>query len=281
MQGELKVHELERFKACYCGLCHTLGKKYGFAARFVLNYELLFLAMLLWDPAQTPIFDNKRCIASPFRKKRCCVDSSALDVCAAYTLILTWWKLKDSISDERFIKTIAPRLLCLVLSGPYKKAARDFPGFDAKVREELANLAEYEKQNQPSLDRAADKFAQILTAAAPETVSESVRRTMLELLYHLGRWIYIIDAYDDYKDDMKYGRYNALAARYAPRRDELPESSLSLIESTLIHSNNLIGLAFELLPENNWAEIIRNMIYLGMPYVCRHVVNDDWPPNYK
>ncbi|WP_369015126.1 DUF5685 family protein, partial [Klebsiella pneumoniae] len=39
--------EKDRFRAAYCGLCHTLGREYGFAARFLLNYDFTFLAVLL------------------------------------------------------------------------------------------------------------------------------------------------------------------------------------------------------------------------------------------
>ena len=34
---ELKIREFERFRACYCGLCHEMSRKYGTAARFILN----------------------------------------------------------------------------------------------------------------------------------------------------------------------------------------------------------------------------------------------------
>lgn len=35
------------FRAAYCGLCHTLGERYGLPGRMILNYDLTFLAMLL------------------------------------------------------------------------------------------------------------------------------------------------------------------------------------------------------------------------------------------
>ena len=44
---KLTEEESARYRACYCGLCHTLGRRYGLAARMILNYDLVFLAMLL------------------------------------------------------------------------------------------------------------------------------------------------------------------------------------------------------------------------------------------
>ena len=278
MQGELKVRELERFKACYCGLCHTLGRKYGLPARFVLSYELVFLAMLLWDKGEPLNIKRRRCIASPFRRKRYCASSPALDTSGGYNVILAWWKLRDTISDEGFFKTIPHRMALLILTGAYRKASGEFPEFDGKVREELAGLKEYEAQNGASLDGAADKFAQILKAAAPDEAPEAERRPMLEFLYHLGRWIYIMDAYDDYKEDADAGRYNPVAARFPQEGGRLRDDSADRLRTTLTHSNNLLCAAFELLPENEWTPTVRNTIYLGMPDVCQRVLDGSWPP---
>jgi hypothetical protein len=277
MQGELKVRELERFKACYCGLCHALGKKYGIVARFILNYEFVFLAMLLWGEVEPLDMKRGRCVASPFRRKRYCARNGALDSSAGYSVILTWWKLRDSIADEPFLKTIPHRFVSVVLSKAYKKAARDFPEFDIRVREEVAALSCYESQAERSLDGAADKFAQILKAAAPSSAPEEMRRPLIELLYHLGRWVYLIDACDDYIGDVSAGRYNPVAALLPPQEGKLPESSAGRLKTTLTHSNNLLCSAFELLPENVWSQIVRNMIYLGMPYVCASVLEGDRP----
>ena len=36
---DLPEEEQKRFGRVYCGLCHTLGERYGTAARFILNYD--------------------------------------------------------------------------------------------------------------------------------------------------------------------------------------------------------------------------------------------------
>jgi len=281
MQGELKVRELERFKACYCGLCHALGKKYGVASRFILNYELVFLAMLLWGEDEPLDIKRRRCIASPLCKKRYCIRNAALDTCAGYTVILTWWKLKDTIADEPFIKALPHRILAIILHGAYKKAAREFPVFDDSVKKGINSLIEFESSEQESLDGAAENFAQILRAAAPDSAPEKERRPMLELLYHLGRWIYIVDACDDYQEDAKAGRFNPVAARYPPQSGKLANDDAARLKTTLSHSSNLLCSAFELLPENVWSLTVRNIIYLGMPYVSSRVIEGKWRQNNK
>jgi len=278
MQGELKVRELEGFRACYCGLCHALGKKYGIASRFVLNYELVFLSMLLWGEGDPLDIKRGRCIASPLRKRRYCARNAALDTGAGYSVILAWWKLRDSIADETPLRALPYRALCLILSGAYRKAASEFKEFDCKVRDEVAALGRYEAGSEKSLDGAADKFAQIIRAAAPDSLPEKARRPMQELLYHLGRWIYIIDACDDYVGDAKAGRYNPVAALYPPAAGKLAGEPAAQLETTLAHSCNLIGSAFALMPENVWARTVENIIYLGMPDACSRVFRGEWPP---
>ena len=325
MQAELKVRELERFKACYCGLCRALGKGYGLASRFILSYDLVFLAMLLWGDDEKPVIKQARCIASPLRKKRYCVCSSSLETCAAYSVILTWWKLKDTISDEPFFRALPHRMLAIALYRAYNKAARLHPVFSRRVEEELAALADYEAEGsrsmdgaadgasttegerstdgtrsmdgaaesgrfsesrhategRRSMDGAADKFAMILKSITPADAPNAIHRPFEELLYHLGRWIYISDAFDDYYDDVEHGRYNAVAARYAADAAQsgasISDDILKRMETTLTHSNNLVCLAYELLPENTWADIIRNVIYLGMPATCDQIIKKHTP----
>ena len=272
MQGELKVYELERFKACYCGLCRGLGKQYGVAARFVLSYELVFLSMLLWDKDETIEIKSGRCMAGPFRKKKYCAANTAISACAGYNVILSWWKLRDTISDEPFFKSLPHRALCLLLRGAYKKASREYADFDGAAGKYLSMLSGYEKGEKTTLDGAADKFALILRSVADSVAPESTKRAMSEMLYHIGRWIYIIDACDDYEGDVSANQYNPIASRFPPEQGRLPDSGKDRIATTLSHSNNLICSAFELLPENIWTQTVRNIIYLGMPDVCSRVM---------
>ena len=251
---ELKVRELEQFKACYCGLCHALGEKYGYFAKNILNYDLVFLAMLLWDDEKIQM-SRRRCVASFFRKKPHCVRNNALDTGAGYCVILTWHKLRDTIADEKFgVKKLLCKAVILLLHRAYKKAAREFPDFDANVRHELQKLAELEISGEKSVDNAADKFAKVLSFAG------MTHRPLIELLYHTGRWIYIIDACHDYDEDLRRGRYNPIKNGCKDR-----------LQTTLAHSNNLVKTAFELMPENPWTPVLSNTIYLGMPDVCRRV----------
>ena len=60
-RDELKVRQLRDYEALYCGLCSSLGKRHGFFARFFLNYDFTFLAMLL--DGGRPETERRRCPA--------------------------------------------------------------------------------------------------------------------------------------------------------------------------------------------------------------------------
>ena len=44
---ELKIKEWDMYQALYCGLCHALKERCGFAARFTVNYDFTFLALVM------------------------------------------------------------------------------------------------------------------------------------------------------------------------------------------------------------------------------------------
>lgn len=276
LKDELKVREFEAFKACYCALCHTLKTQYGTFSRFILNYDFTFLSMLLWDEDETPVNKCARCIASPFRKKTYCEPSRALQICAGYSIILAWWKLRDSVADEGFFHSLRDRALSLLLKRAYRKASKTYVVFEQTVRSGLEELRHLEDSEGASLDAYADKFAMITAALVSEAEGAGKQRALSQLLYHTGRFIYIIDACDDLEDDLKNSRFNAIAQRFGIKKGKLSDEDKQSLGTTLTHSCNLIGAAFELLKPNPWSSILRNIIYLGMPDASTHVLNGTW-----
>jgi hypothetical protein len=139
------------------------------------------------------------------------------------------------------------------------------------VRQSLDALTALETAGETSLERTADTFAGLLSAAAADQTPDSRRRAMEQTLYHVGRFIYILDAWDDLTEDLAGGGYNPVAARYGLTRPPLPETAAGELETTLTHSRNLAGAAFELLPDNPWTGTVRNIIAWGMPAICGEV----------
>ncbi len=269
---ELKIKDFERYRACYCGLCHEIGGTYGTAARLTLSYDLVFLAMLLWHQDEPREYEMKRCIPSLCRRQCVCCKSYPLKICAAYNVILYYRKLDDSIMDSGCVKAIPYRVARGLLNGAYKRAAEDFPEFDAAVKDNLDGLTELERQGEQSLDRAADKFACLLSSAAIAESDVTLRRILEELLYHVGRMIYIADAFDDAEEDFKSSNYNPIIAHFSLTDWVISEDVKEAVMNTLKASHNRVINAYSLLPKSAWSDITDNIIYLGLPSMCREVL---------
>ena len=130
----LSPEDAQRYEAVYCGLCRTLGNRYGKTAQLILNYDFVFLALLLAKPEGEGTFPCCPCPVHPWRKKTCWLGSPALDEAADATVILTWWKLQDAIRDGGLWEQGKSRAAALALRRHYRTAAARRPAFDHTVQ---------------------------------------------------------------------------------------------------------------------------------------------------
>ena len=268
---DLPEEELKRFGRAYCGLCHVLGERYGTAARFILNYDFTFLAILLSEREEGPIHHG-RCAAHPVHGRDRLETSPALELAADESVILAYWQARDGVEDHDWFHGLKYRGASAVLERAYRRAARARPDFDASTRRQLDLLAELERESCPSMDRAADTFAMLLQGAA-QAVDEPVRRRVLEqIFYHLGRWVYLVDAADDLAEDFASGSYNPLLCRFRLESGVLTEEARQALVVSLDHSIRLMGAAFELWDFGAWSPILRATIYEGLFCVGRAVL---------
>lgn len=263
----------DAYQSAYCGLCHTLGERHGFLARFTLQYDFTFLAILLTAGEQGDRLSCRRCPARPWRAPRPCLCGAQMAAAADQSIILTYHKLSDDVDDHNAVTGLPYRFLRRLFRGAYRRAASAQAGFDRQVREGLARLRELEQARSPELDRAADAFARILASAAAAYPAGSPMARMLgELLYHLGRWVYLMDAWDDLDEDRKGGRYNPLDARFEGRARE----ERDYLETTVTHSARLAGAAANLMELGSWTPVVENILYLGLPAVQSAVLDGRW-----
>ena len=256
------TEEQQRFEGAYCGLCHTLGRRYGLAGRMILNYDLTFLAMLLSEGAAECC--TKRCVIHPVKGRPCACGGSAFELAADMSIILTWWQIQDGIADHGFFGGLKYRAASLLLRRAYREARALRPEFDESTRQHLQTLSQLEKENCPSLDAAADTFARLLADAAHEVAQPVKRRVLEHMLYHLGRWVYLVDAADDLKKDVKTGSYNPLPLRYLLPGDTLTDTARQALAQTLDSSIRAMAAAFELWDFGDYGPVIESTVYEGL-----------------
>ncbi len=268
--GRLSQEDTARFSAMYCGLCRALGRRCGKAASLILNYDFTFLAVLLAEgEAEDPL--HGRCIVHPLQGRDYFPGNDALDLAADCSVILAWWQLKDAIADSGGLAA-KYRSAALLLKPAYERARRSRPDFDRSTRRQLEELSRLEAERCPSMDQAADTFALLLQSAAGE-VEDSVKRRVLEqMLYHLGRWIYLVDAADDLAEDFSSGSYNPLIYRYGLTEGKLTKEARESLVLSLDHSIRLMGAACELWDFGVWTPVIQATVYEGLFLVGQAVL---------
>jgi len=272
-KAELRMRDYELFRAAYCGLCETLRRRCGAVSRLVVNYDLTFLAMVLSDRTDT---EMKRCPVHPLRKRACVCSGEAMEAAADYSVILAWWKLRDNMRDESAPKALLSGSGAALFKRAYEKAAAARPDFDRNTRRCLRELETLEREKCGSLDRAADCFARILAFAAGESGSEQQRRIRRELFYHVGRYVYILDAVDDLADDVRKNSYNPLRFRLADDREALSAEEKASVRATLNLSQRSAAAALLLREEDAWQPILENIVTLGLPAVTDLVFAGKW-----
>ena len=122
---------------------------------------------------------------------------------------------------------------------------------------------------------------QALAGAAEGVAEESRRRVLREILYHLGRWIYLVDAADDLKKDFENGSYNPLIYRYELTEGKLPEDIQAQFATTLDHSIRLMGAACALWDFGCWSALIESTLDRGLFYVGGAVLNGSFRKKRK
>lgn len=262
----------------YCGVCRSIGKNYGQIPRFGLTNETGMLALIL-DLVCSTNKDiqtiRKGCIAHPHKKTLSIVNNGCVDYAAAVNVMLIYNKLKDNWVDD---KNILARSGTVVIKKAYKKAKKQHGELALILEKELSNLFDLEKIKCSSLDRAAEPFALIMKYIFSKYpgLDEIKFALMGKLGYNIGKWIYLIDALNDIKDDIKKERYNCLLYKYDYTLNENTDSFLERIKEEIRFSLEMclasISDAWEDLKSSfddsieteSAVGFIENIFYLGM-----------------
>lgn len=249
---ELRIREEKEYKAWYCGLCRELGHSYGQTARLGLSYDCAFVALLLSGASGLGEWDMARCPYKPAPKRPMASPCWPMAFGADLNILLSWYKMQDDWKDERKPLSGLGRL---AWRGYARRAEQRAPELAQAVAAGIRELTALEKENCKELDAPADAFARLMRAvgeAAPLTGSTG--RVLPHVLYHLGRWVYLIDAWDDRDKDREKGAFNPFLASGAGR-----ERAEFLLHLSLHEATN----AYELLGIDLHKGLLDNIIYVG------------------
>ena len=282
LKAELKVKDFTRFRSYYCGLCLHIKSGAGNLPRMVLNYDMTFLAVLL-DSLSTkePDFELKRCIVHPKDKKPVVMNNDALQYAAAMNLTLYYHKIKDDIADDNDIKS---KVLEKVLYPYQKKINKSIDEINDIIKANLKALRELENnKNFYSIDEICHPFSDIvgniLKSYPKELINDNkeLRDDLYSLGYTLGKWIYLIDAFDDLEKDMRDKKFNPIDFLY--NNDKKPYVELlpaikERLEFTILNCCYNCKDILERLPLKRNEDILKNVLELGMMDKYLSIINN-------
>ncbi len=264
---ELKIKDDEIFRAYYCGICRSIDRENGIIPRAALNYDIVFLGLMLSSLEKNGMkIDKKGCITHPLKGRKYIYGDGALDYAANIGTILAYFNLADDWEDEKSFKGL---MGSLAFKRGSVKAREKYEEKYRKIESLLKKIKTLEEEKCGILDEIADVFAKIMEEIADyEGIEdEKTKRAFKWLAYNLGRWIYILDAFDDLEEDFKEGSYNPIIFGMMNEDENISEFRERIrerIEFTLTSSLAAIASSYELLPVEKNKAIIENIIYIGM-----------------
>jgi hypothetical protein len=264
---ELKIKDYEMFKAYYCGLCISIKNNFSNLCRMSLNYDMTFLGILLDSlECSKHKYVVTKCIAHPMKKKPKVIDNKALDYAAFCNVALVYYKLLDDYNDDN---SLNKKFISMYIKKFINKSKEDLYPLLVNIEENIKKLSSLEKsQDIISIDELSDPFASLTAFIISYYYkNEDFYDNLYNLGYNLGRWIYIIDAYDDLKEDMEKHKFNAINKAFNTENlsyEDLIAQQVNRIEFNLLMSANTTVEALNKLPINKNKDLLFNILQLGL-----------------
>jgi hypothetical protein len=272
------MSEFETYQSVYCGLCKQLGEVFGPFAKFTLSYDFTFVAVLsLALSKECQGFKKSVCAANPLKKKTCLKPCDDLTFSASAAMIMFYYKLLDNIQDNGVFSKLGCYMLLPFAKIARRKSIRLYPKMDIFIGESMTKQIGIEKSDNPSIDLAADPTATALAKLCEMMSDEPTTKRILNRFgYLLGKWVYLIDALDDFEQDLKDHGFNPYAKKL--EISEFNEENYEIVKSYAEQILNLtvteLANAYELLKLNRYKEILDNVIYLGLKNTQKQLLSD-------
>ena len=253
---EMTDEERSTYQAYYCGLCRELKRQAGAGAQICLNYDITFLAILLsglYEPDE--VTEPFRCRLHP-TKKRFFHESEVMQYAASMNIVLSYYKLLDDYQDDHKTsrKKIANRFEPVV-----KRVCEEYPRQTQAIEDFVRDLSDAEYRQEDNLTvlsaLSGDMLGELFCYKEEDVWNESLR----SMGYYLGKFIYLLDAYDDMEKDRKNHNFNPML-----RAIDKDPSYDAFCRQVLVSLIAECTKEFERLPILKNASILRNILYSGI-----------------
>ncbi|MGN0349442.1 MAG: DUF5685 family protein [Roseburia sp.] len=255
-RSEMTEENRKAYQAYYCGLCRRLKTNCGAKGQMLLNYDMTFLVVLLTGLYELENQTSDIICALHPTKKRPAWFNEATDYAADMNLLVAYHNLLDDWRDER---AYTKKAFAKLLDKDYARVMDKYPRQARAVEEFMKKTAEVENNREPNLDAVSgltgDMLGEIFCWKQDEWAEE-----LRMLGFYMGKFIYIMDAYEDYENDRKNKSYNPLF--YIEQESIQDWETFCRLLLTSMMSE--CAKSFERLPILLHADILRNVLYSGV-----------------
>ena len=245
------------YQSYYCGLCQTLKSEFGRKGQILLNYDMTFLIVLLTGLYE--LEDKKSefiCAVHPSKKQtaRC---NEATQYAAAMNILLSSKNFEDDWKDNR---SYAKKALLQIFKKDYERISIKYPRQALAIETYLRKLTQAEKANERNIDAVAGLTGEMLGEIFVWKKDDIWAEELRCLGFYMGKFIYLMDAYEDIDKDYKKNCYNVLRLMQQETEQDFETFSRLMLTSMISEC----AKSFERLPILLHAEICRNILYSGV-----------------
>lgn len=266
---ELSPEERGRFGAVYCGVCRRIRLQSGQLSRLGLQYDAAFLGLLLmslYEPEERS--GENACLLHPVTK-RPWVDNPCIAYAADMNVALACYKCLDDWQDDH---SRAARVLQRIFEAQMPRISEAYPRQCRAIAHCLESLAALEAEGCGNPDLPANCFGQLMGELLVWK-EDFWADTLRDMGYHLGRFIYLLDAAADFTRDQKQGRYNPFLAMGMEKED------WSRWTDYLVLTMARCTDSYERLPLVQDKKILDNILYSGIWLSCRDTTKEEERPD--
>lgn len=254
---KLSAQDKSIYQSYYCGLCQKLRENFGRKGQMLLNYDMTFLIVLLTGLYELEDQTAEFICAIHPAKKQTARYNEATRYAAAMNLLLCTKNFEDDWNDNH---SYTKKALSQVFKKDYERIAACYPRQERAIRQYLRKLELAEKSMEQNVDAVAgltgEMLGEIFVWKEDDVWAEELRC----LGFYMGKFIYLMDAYEDIEKDGKNHCYNVF--RLMQYETELDFETFSRLLLTSMMSE--CAKSFERLPILLHAEICRNILYSGV-----------------
>ncbi len=259
---ELKIQDYRTYRSYCCGLCSQLRMDYGFAARLLLNHDMVLFALLadcLAGREATTVHHvcPRHCVT-----KQCMMcHTKGIRYATQVQIILEWHRARKY--DPRKLpwkERLRFYIKKAILKNAYTLALAEGRHIERLMLQEqahaealaLARCTDYDAACEPS----GNFYAALFAACAPD---ESTIKPLRRMGFYVGKIFYLLQCAENFESDKDDGSYNVFVMN-GLSRDAAVESAKSrcnMAAAELARAYNLLGVKMH-------RSLMDNIIFLGL-----------------